>query len=468
MGFYFRHLNIRPEHKISYIDTDSTQIEVTIVYGRKKVKEKGKLYMDENMRKEPAECQPEKKPLGIQFGKLVTLVLTFGIIMSVTFTGTYHFWGSITEDTKEETKEQDAARTLTKAGKTETNSGYLNMSENGAVMDVSGVVQNVMPAVVAITNMSEVTYESWFGQSMNYEEESAGSGIIIAQDEEYIYIATNNHVVANSSGLTVQFHDNSTAMAEIKGTEPGNDLAVIAVQLKDIDKDTFDRIRIATIGDSTGLKVGEAAIAIGNALGYGQSVTTGVISALDREVSVEDETSGMVMSNRLIQTDAAINPGNSGGALLNMKGEVIGINSVKYSDTSVEGMGYAIPMHTAERIVEKLINRELADEEEMAYLGVKGVDVSGSVSDTYNMPEGVYVYMVVSGSPAEEAGIMVGDIITEFDGSKVTSKQNMEEQLLYYKAGTTVSIMVQRLSNENHGEYVQQEITVRLVRRTRN
>ncbi len=209
------------------------------------------------------------------------------------------------------------------------------------------------------------------------------------------------------------------------------------------------------------MRVGEAAVAIGNALGYGQSVTTGVISALDREVSIEDEN-GQTITNDLIQTDAAINPGNSGGALLNIRGEVIGINSVKYSDTKVEGMGYAIPMDTATPIIEKLIRRELVDKSQEPYIGIRVVDVSSSVAGTYNMPEGVYVYQVIEGSPAQEAGIAQGDIITKFDGSKIASKEDFEEQMRYCAAGSTAELTVSRLSNEENGKYVEQQIIVTL------
>lgn len=336
---------------------------------------------------------------------------------------------------------------------------------DGGITDVSGIAENVMPAIVAITNMSEVEYRGWFGMTESYESESAGSGIIISQDGDSIYIATNNHVVENAKTLTVQFSDDSTATGEIKGTDPGSDLAVVQVKLADIDKDARKTIRVALLGDSSLLSVGEPAIAIGNALGYGQSVTTGVISAIGRAVEVEDESGGEAVVSDLVQTDAAINPGNSGGALLNLRGEVIGINSVKYSDVSVEGIGYAIPMNTAAPIIRKLITRELAAPNEAAYFGVSGVDVSGDVASTYNMPEGVYVYQVVKGSPAEEAGIAEGDIITEFDGTKVTSKTEIEDLMQYCSAGSVIQVKVLRLSNENNGSYEEKNIEVVLAKK---
>ena len=310
-----------------------------------------------------------------------------------------------------------------------------------------------MPSIVAITNMTEVQYRDFFGRVQNYEGESAGSGIIISQDDQYLYIVTNNHVVSDATTLTVCFYDDQTVSAEVKGTDSSSDLAVVAVKLSDISSDTMKAIKVATVGDSDSIKVGDTAIAIGNALGYGQSVTTGVISALNRGVTLEDETSGETVTNGLIQTDAAINPGNSGGALLNVEGQVIGINSAKYSDTAVEGMGYAIPMSKAEPIINDLINREAVDESESAYLGISGADITEDVANTYNMPNGIYV---------TKAGIQKGDILTEFDGKEVTSMENMQEILKYYKAGKKVKVKVQVADN---GTYKEKELTVKLGKR---
>jgi serine protease Do len=313
---------------------------------------------------------------------------------------------------------------------------------------------------VAITNVSETEYQSfWGGRSQTYESTSAGSGIIVSQDDNNLYIATNNHVVDGANSLTVTFADESTVSAEIKGTDPSTDLAVIRVSRDSIEADTFDQIKIATLGSSGDLRVGEASIAIGNALGYGQSVTTGCISALNREVSVSDSSSNTSYTAELIQTDAAINPGNSGGALLNAAGEVIGINSVKYSSTEVEGIGYAIPIDTALPIIEDLITKEKVDSSDSAYLGIGGVDVTSDVSTTYNMPTGVYVAQVIEGSAAEKAGIQKGDIITEFDGKEIGSMSELTTRLQYYSAGTTVTVVVQRATN---GEYAPYECTVTL------
>lgn len=406
---------------------------------------------------EQAQKQPRRK--GGKAGWLA-FALVFGLVAGASFEASHYFFGRILADDAVVEEQQPVTQPVHKQKESEASAKPAAAAEDGSLLDVSGVVDNVMPSIVAITNVSEVTYRNWFGQRQNYETTGAGSGIIISEDEKYLYIATNNHVVANATSLTVQFCDDSTASAEVKGTDEGDDLAVVSVKRSDIESDTREEIRIATLGASGKLKVGDAAIAIGNALGYGQSVTTGVISALNREVSVQDENTGAVVTNELIQTDAAINPGNSGGALLNIRGEVIGINSVKFSDTDVEGIGYAIPIDTASPIISKLIHRELVEKSKTAYLGVSGVDVSESVAKNYNMPEGVYVYRVVQGSPAAEAGIVAGDIITAFDGTKIMSKSAMEEQLLYYEAGTTVTVTVQRLSNEDNGQYQEQELTV--------
>ncbi|MEG1140078.1 MAG: trypsin-like peptidase domain-containing protein [Lachnospiraceae bacterium] len=322
------------------------------------------------------------------------------------------------------------------------------------VTDVSDIVREVMPSIVAITNVSEVQVPSFFGSTNSYEQPSCGSGIIIAQDDEHILIATNNHVVADAKSLTVSFHDDKTATATVKGTDPGSDLAVLTVNIKDIPEDTLSKIKVAVMGKSDDLVVGESAIAIGNALGYGQSVTTGVISALNREVTVENVT------NAVIQTDAAINPGNSGGALLNLKGEVIGINSAKYSETDVEGIGFAIPISTAESIIEDIISRKAVAKKDQAYLGIYGVDVSEDVSQVYQMPIGIYITQLVEGGPAEKAGLNSGDIITKFDGKKVASMEELQRNLAYYEAGKKVDVTVQAPGD---GKYKEKKISVTLA-----
>lgn len=339
------------------------------------------------------------------------------------------------------------------------------------VTDVSSVVEAVMPSVVSITNVSktQVQVPDFFGSfnggtqggnTYEQEQESSGSGIIIKKNDSELLIVTNNHVVAgDSTTLSVGFADGSVVAAKVKGTDSDTDLAVIAVPLENIQSNTLSAIKIAELGDSGQLKVGEAAIAIGNALGYGQSVTTGVISAVNREVTVENVTSS------LIQTDAAINPGNSGGALLNMQGQVIGINSVKYSSTEVEGMGYAIPISQAVPIINELVTKETRDKVaagDTGYLGIAGVDVSKEAATQYNMPTGVYVAQAVDGGAAESAGIAKGDIITKFDGNSVSSMASLQDTLQYYAAGSTVKVTVQTAQN---GEYQEKEVSVTLGRK---
>lgn len=392
--------------------------------------------------------------------RCVALALVFGLVAGGVFVGTgYVGMKALGIDNSSKTQTSDAKNVSTTQV---TGTKASTKSNTAAASDISGIVDEVMPSIVAITNMTEVQYRDFFGRVQNYEGESAGSGIIISQDDKYLYIVTNNHVVSDATTLTVCFYDDQTVSAEVKGTDSSSDLAVVAVKLSDISSDTMKAIKVAASGDSDSVKVGDTAIAIGNALGYGQSVTTGVISALNRGVTLEDESSGETVTNGLIQTDAAINPGNSGGALLNVNGQVIGINSAKYSDTAVEGMGYAIPMSKAEPIINDLINREAVDESESAYLGISGADITEDVANTYNMPNGIYVTKVAEDSAAEKAGIKKGDILTNFDGKEITSMENMQEVLKYYKAGTKVKVKVQVADN---GTYKEKELTVKLDKR---
>lgn len=336
-------------------------------------------------------------------------------------------------------------------------SGIQNTQTVTAVVtDVTQVVKEVMPSVVSITNTALVT-ESFWGQQYQTEQPSSGSGIIVGENEDELLIVTNHHVIADSLDLKVQFIDESVATAKVKGSNSSMDIAVLAVNISDLDKATLEAISIAALGDSDGLQVGEPAIAIGNALGYGQSVTTGVISALDRQIEMSEEGT---TSGKLIQTDAAINPGNSGGALLNMKGEVIGINSNKIGGSVVEGMGYAIPISTAKPIIEELMTRETKDkveESRRGYLGISGMDVTSDVSAMYGMPSGVFVTQVYEGG-AKMAGMLKGDIIVGFEGNTVSSMADLQEYLEYYEMGETVEVVVQR---NNSGGY--EELTLQIV-----
>lgn len=342
-------------------------------------------------------------------------------------------------------------------------------SKTKGSLDVSDIAAEGMKSVVSITTKSVQDVQNYlgyygFGGSQGYttqqEVEGSGSGIIVGKNDDNLLIATNYHVVSGADTVSVTCIDGETYAATVNGYDEDKDLAVVSVPLSDISDDTMDQIEVATIGSSDDLKVGEQVVAIGNALGYGQSVTTGIVSAKNRKMNdqgiEQDEDSD---ATNLIQTDAAINPGNSGGALLNTAGEVIGINSVKYSDTSVEGIGYAIPMDTAKPIIEELITNEKVDESNSAYLGIAGVDVTSDVAKTYNMPTGVYVAQVMEGAAAEQAGIQKGDIITKFDGKDVTSMEELSSNMQYYAAGTTVDVVIERSSN---GQYEEQTISVTL------
>lgn len=402
----------------------------------------------------------EKKQggFGVKLAKCAALALVFGLVSGTVFEGVHLASGQLLGTSGNQTSSGSVLTQANSDGKLETTA----TSSTYVATDVSDIVEAVMPSIVSITNVSQAEYQSIFGGRGTYESTSCGSGIIVSQDADYLYIATNNHVVDGAKNLTVTFNDETTVSAEVKGTDPSTDLAVIRVALDSIEEDTMNNIKVATLGNSDNLKVGEASIAIGNALGYGQSVTTGCISALDRQVSVSDSSSGTNYTAELIQTDAAINPGNSGGALLNAAGEVIGINSVKYSDTDVEGIGYAIPISTAMPIIEDLITKEKVDEADSAFLGIKGVDVTADVAEAYNIPTGISVVEVTEGSAAAQAGIQRGDIITAFDGKEVSSMSELSSRLQYYKAGTTVDVTIKRASD---GQYLEQTVSVTLGRK---
>ena len=337
-------------------------------------------------------------------------------------------------------------------------SGNSAVAGNAAALDVSAIAKSAMPSVVAINNTMLYQSNNWWGMSQTYEVPSSGSGIIIGQNDEELLIATNNHVVEDSENLSVVFIDDTSVNASIKGTDADSDLAVIAVALKDIPEDTLSQISVAKLGDSDALEVGQGVVAIGNALGYGQSVTVGYVSALNREVKVDN-----TVTRNLLQTDAAINPGNSGGALLNMKGEVIGINAAKYSSTDVEGIGYAIPISKAQEILSTLMtqrtkNQTVAEGEE-GYLGIQGLTVDDSMVKQQDMPAGVFVYGIIDGGAAANSDLRKRDIIVKFDGQSVKSMAALQDLLKYYKAGETVELGVKSLEN---GEYVDRTVTITL------
>lgn len=407
----------------------------------------------------PQEKPPKKKKSGglaKKFGICAALAVVFGIIASLTFQGVNAIGGQFSQTEKEpqvvipstDTVEEDtaAASSAADAQPTSVSAGY----------SVSDVAANAMPSVVSISNIGVQEIPNFFGGSEQYESTSSGSGIIVGQNDEELLIATNNHVVSGASTITVSFIDDTSVEAQVKGTDANNDLAVVAVKVSDLSEETLSQIKVATIGNSDELVVGEQVVAIGNALGYGQSVTSGYVSALDREVTVDSVTAN------LIQTDAAINPGNSGGALLNMKGELIGINAVKFASSEVEGMGYAIPVSTAEPILGDLMSRVTrfkVDDDKASYLGVSCKNVTAQTAEMYEMPTGVFIAGVTEGSAAEKAGMQKGDILTSFDGTAVTTYDELVNSLAYYESGENVEVIVQRAEA---GEYKEHVLTITL------
>ena len=344
------------------------------------------------------------------------------------------------------------ADTSTEADATSTDTSYLP--------NVKAIAQNAMPSIVAITNQSKETIQFW-GQEYEQDSESTGSGIIVGKSDTELLIATNNHVVQNADQLTVLFsadtenEEDKMVTAQVKGTDSSLDLAVVAVKLEDIPQDVMDQIKVIEIGDSDQVNVGDWSIAIGNALGYGQSVTFGIVSALNREITLSTEN-GEITQN-MIQTDAAINFGNSGGALLDENGRLIGINSAKASSTGVEGMGYAITINTAKSVIEDLMNqttRTKAEADKAGALGVRVTNVSEEARQMYNIPAGAYVYEVTDGSAAAEAGIKQGDIITKLDKTTVSSMSELLDRIQYYEAGETVDVSVKRAGYNGYQEQV--------------
>lgn len=415
-------------------------------------------------------------------GATIALAVIFGLVAAVVFQAANFAADRFLNTGKSsvQIKTTDSVDLQETASDDSTADKVLSDSENGTV---AAVAQASMPSVVAITTVSVQEIPSFFGYSSHqYKSASTGSGIIVGDNDDELLIATNNHVVDGATTLSVCFIGDDVANAEtetvnagdngdlnvedavsakIKGTDADNDLAVVAVKKSDIPEDTLNQIKIAQIGSSDDLAVGQQVVAIGNALGYGQSVTSGWISALNRTISTDDGTN----STGLIQTDAAINPGNSGGALLNMKGELIGINSAKYADSAVEGMGYAIPISKAKPILEELMNRETrekVDSSKKGYLGVSLASLTTEAIEMYNMPTGAFVRSVEDDSPAQEAGICKGDIIVKFDGQKVSDGDDLLDKLQYYKSGEKIEAVIARATN---GEY--EENTIELILGTR-
>ena len=430
----------------------------------------------------PSEHRRNQNSFQKKAGTTIALAVIFGLVAAVVFQAANFAADRFLNTGKSsvQIKTTDSVDLQETASDDSTADKVLSDSENGTV---AAVAQASMPSVVAITTVSVQEIPSFFGySSRQYKSASTGSGIIVGDNDDELLIATNNHVVDGATTLSVCFIGDDVANAEtetvnagdngdlnvedavsakIKGTDADNDLAVVAVKKSDIPEDTLNQIKIAQIGSSDDLAVGQQVVAIGNALGYGQSVTSGWISALNRTISTDDGTN----STGLIQTDAAINPGNSGGALLNMKGELIGINSAKYADSAVEGMGYAIPISKAKPILEELMNRETrekVDSSKKGYLGVSLANLTTEAIEMYNMPTGAFVRNVEDDSPAQEAGICKGDIIVKFDGQKVSDGDDLLDKLQYYKSGEKIEAVIARATN---GEY--EENTVELTLGTR-
>lgn len=418
--------------------------------------------------------QPQKNPKKNSANWLQKLLFcaacaaVFGLVAGVCFQGVRYvsdqFLPSQSSQTKLKTTtegsgKEDSADQGTQEGTDENKA----VATQVGVTDVSGITEQTMPAIVAITSTTKgANYYDLFGREYEGQESTgAGSGFIIAQNDNELLIATNNHVIEGAKTISVQFIDGEIYEATVKGTDSGNDLAVIAVAVKDIKEDTMNKIAIADMGNSDDLKVGEMVVAIGNALGYGQSVTVGYVSAKDREISATEGNgygSGTANTIKAIQTDAAINPGNSGGALINMRGEVIGINSAKIASSTVEGIGYAIPISVANPIIEELMNKEKLSDEEKGYLGISGQTVTDAAT-AFNIPNGVQVKEVSKDGAADKAGIQVGDIITSINNMEVRSIESLQEKANSYKKGTEVEIKVQR---SNNGTYEEKTFKVKL------
>ena len=419
----------------------------------------------ENVRTQTFAAQPQKgkgkgkerkkSKVGRAFG-LVTSAAVFGLVAGGVMFGVNNVASSYV-GTNTKTKADDITIGSQDTNKSESTAAP---ATNLSSMDVSTIVDKAMPSVVSIYGKEEVTQNSFFGPQ-SYEAQSSGSGIIVGKTDSELLIVTNNHVIADTTSLEVEFSDGKKASASVKGGDSDNDVAVVAVKLSDMGEDTLSRISIANIGDSDNVKVGQGVVAIGNALGYGQSVTVGYISALNREVKTEGGT-----SRNLLQTDAAINPGNSGGALLNMQGQVIGINSAKYSDTAVEGMGYAIPISTVKDLIKELSSKEtrtVVAQENQGYLGIQGKDIDEEMAKAYDMPQGIYVYKVVEGGAAASSDLKAKDIITKFDGQSVRSMEELKNMLTYYESGRKVDLTVQRL--DDSGKYVEKTVSITLGKR---
>ena len=407
-------------------------------------------------RREKRKGGAAKKVAAVTAAAVLFGVVAGGVMTGVNLVGN-HLLGLYLpqQSTAAETEEAAEETTAAPQVKQQTQAAVAPVS---STTDVSAIAEAAMPSVVAINDTMTVEQRNWFGMPQTYQATSSGSGIIVAQSDTELLIATNNHVVAGATDLEVTFVDDNSVAAAIKGTDSATDLAIIAVQLSDIPADTMSKIQVASLGDSDQLKVGQQVVAIGNALGYGQSVTVGYISAKDRKITDENG-----VEHTYLQTDAAINPGNSGGALLDLNGNVIGINAAKTASTEVEGMGFAIPISDARDILDNLMTKQTriaVDKDAQGYLGIRVTNIDAATSQAYGMPIGVYVYQIMDGGAAANSDLKEKDIITKFDGQSITTMEELTDMLTYYESGSQVTLTVQTLVN---GAYIEHEVSVTLA-----
>lgn len=424
----------------------------------------GSSYKRQNEAAKQETVKSRKK--GSAFKRIVGIsaaALLFGTIAGGTMFGVNNLATSLMETEEESTELSKKVPEVSSVELKEASTAVTTANNSSsALADVSPIAESAMPSVVAIKGTTSVETYSWFGEGQTYDTPSSGSGIIIGKNDTELLVVTNNHVVEDTKDLSVVFIDNEEVKASVKGRDSENDIAIIAVKLEDIKSETLEKIAVARMGDSDELKVGQGVVAIGNALGYGQSVTVGYVSAIDREVTTKDSS-----IKNLLQTDAAINPGNSGGALLNMSGEVIGINTAKYASTEVEGMGYAIPISKVKDIISELSSKETrsdkVDENNQGYLGIQGKNIGEDVAEAYDMPRGIYVYKIVENSLAADSDLREKDIITKVDSQSVKNMEELKDILSYYKSGEKVKLTVQRLKDS---EYEEKEIEITLSDRS--
>lgn len=420
-----------------------------------------KTYRNEyhNEYREAPQTPKRKNSWARKAAGITAAAVLFGTVAGGVMTGVNYVGARLTglSDITASASAETEGTTTAQIPETKAASDDQSTTPVSTVTDVSSIAEKAMPSLVAINDTMTVEQNNFFGMPQTYQAQSSGSGIIVGQNDTELLIATNNHVVSGATDMKVTFTDSTQVAAAVKGTDSATDLAIIAVKLSDIPSDTMSKIKVSTLGDSDHVKVGEQVIAIGNALGYGQSLTVGYISALDREITDENG-----IQHTYIQTDAAINPGNSGGALLDLNGNVIGINAAKNASTEVEGMGFAIPISKAQGILNNLMTkktREAVDESAQGYLRIQGTNIDANASKEYGMPVGIYVYKIVEGGAAANPDLKEKDIITKFDGQSVTNMEELKQMLTYYEGGSTVELTVQSLVN---GAYVEHNVQITL------